>query len=207
MPSGPTMLPGDIGVTPCPVRAAAWHEDYTAQQLAAYFAPSAASHGSFFSDWGTEQEAAWRETYRIWMRFVRDYHDRGGAVLAGSDSGFLYKVYGFGLIEELELLREAGLQPLEIIHAATLLPARHLGVDGFTGSIAPGKRADLLIVDEDPLANLKVLYGHGALRVGGDGVPYRAGGVRYTVRDGIVHDAERLRADVRAMVRKGHDRS
>ncbi|WP_432102193.1 amidohydrolase family protein [Streptomyces sp. bgisy091] len=188
------------------VRAAAWHQEYTVPELAAYFAPDPSSHGSFFSDWGTEQEVAWRETYRIWMRYVRDYHDRGGTVLAGSDSGFLYKVFGFGLIEELELLREAGLQPLEVIHAATLAPARHLGVDGFTGSVAPGKRADLLVLEENPLANLKVLYGNGALRIGPDGVPHRAGGVRWTVRDGVVHDAGRLRADVRAMVREGRER-
>ncbi|WP_066939832.1 amidohydrolase family protein [Microtetraspora fusca] len=181
-------------------RASEWHADYTAPQLESFFTPSPRAHGSFFSDWGTEQEVAWRHAYQKWMQLVRDFHQRGGRVAAGSDSGFIYKVYGFGLVEELELLREAGLHPLEVIRAATLSGAELLGIDDVTGSIEPGKRADLLIVEENPLANLKLLYGHGHLRYSPEGLPYRTGGVKLTVREGIVYDAARLRADVRAMV-------
>jgi amidohydrolase family protein len=187
-------------------RSAEWFADYLAPELAEFFTPNPRSHGSFFGDWGTEQEVDWRQNYQLWMRFVRDFHRRGGRVAAGSDSGFIYKVYGFGLMEELELLREAGLHPLEVVRAATLAGAELLGVDDVTGSIEPGKRADLLIVADNPLANLKVLYGHGHLRYDADGVPYRTGGVRYTVRDGVLHDAARLRGDVRAMVRETRDR-
>lgn len=187
-------------------RGAEWHADYLSPELAEFFTPNPRSHGSFFGDWGTEQEVGWRHTYQLWMRFVRDFHRRGGRVAAGSDSGFIYKIFGFGLVEELELLREAGLHPLEVVRAATLAGAELLGIDDVTGSIEPGKRADLLIVDENPLTNLKLLYGHGHLRHGPEGVPYRTGGVKYTVRDGVLHDAARLRGDVRAMVRDARDR-
>jgi hypothetical protein len=57
-----------------------------------------------------------------------------------------------------------------------------------------------VIVGENPLENLKVLYGTGALKVGDDNRPVRTGGVRYTIKDGIVYDAAQLRADVRRMV-------
>ena len=63
------------------------------------------------------------------------------------------------------------------------------------------KRGDhLVVVGENPLANLKVLYGTGHIRLGPDGKPHRVGGVRYTIKDGIVYDAVALRADVRKMV-------
>ena len=66
-------------------------------------------------NWGTEQEVQWKENYRLWMTFVNEYKNRGGRVTAGSDNGFIYQTYGFGFIRELELLREAGFHPLEVI--------------------------------------------------------------------------------------------
>nr|WP_246416915.1 amidohydrolase family protein [Rehaibacterium terrae] len=134
------------------------------------------------------------------MAFVNDYKNRGGRVTVGSDSGYIYKTYGFGTIEEMELLREAGFHPLEVLRAATLHGAQALGAADRIGSIEPGKLADLVILDENPLANLKVLYGTGHIRLGPDGQPTRVGGVKYTVKDGIVFDARALLADVRRMV-------
>ena len=98
----------------------------------------------------------------------------------GSDSGFIYKLYGFDYIRELELLQEAGFHPLEVIRAATLCGAETLAEPKGTGrsssaSIRPGLLADLVIVRENPLANLKVLYGTGAIRVNDDD---REGGAR-----------------------------
>jgi hypothetical protein len=188
------------------VRNSEWHSDYTAPQLAEFFSPSPDNHGSFFTDWGTEQEVAWRWAYQRWMHFVGDYHRRGGRVVPGSDSGFIYKVYGFGLVEELELLREAGLHPLEVIRAATLANAELLGVDELTGSVETGKSADLLVLEDNPLTNLKLLYGHGHLRSGPDGVPYRTGGVQLTIKQGVIYRATDLRRDVREIVRTERDR-
>jgi imidazolonepropionase-like amidohydrolase len=182
-------------------RRAEWHDEYTLPSLWKYFSPNPDSHGSFFFDWGTEEEVAWKENYRLWMRFVNDYKNRGGRVTVGSDSGFIYKVYGFGTIEELELLREAGFHPLEVMRAATLSGAEALGMSQSIGSIEAGKLADLAILDENPLANFKVLYGTGHLRLGKDGKVGRVGGVKYTVKDGIMYDAKQLLSDVREMVK------
>ncbi len=139
------------------------------------------------------------------MRFLSDYKNRGGRVVAGSDSGFIYKLYGFGYVRELELLREAGFHPLEVLRAATLDGAEALGRDHEIGSVEPGKLADLVVVEENPLANLKVLYGTGAIKLDENNVPRRVGGVKYTIKDGIVYDAKQLLADVREMVRAAKD--
>ena len=127
-------------------------------------------------------------------------------VTTGSDSGYIYKTYGFGTIEELELLREAGFHPLEVIRAATLSGAEAIGAADRIGSIEAGKLADLVVVAENPLADLKVLLGTGAIRVSDDNQPVRVGGVRYTIKDGIVYDAKALLADVRRMVAEAKQR-
>ena len=136
------------------------------------------------------------------MRFVNDYKNRGGRVTVGSDSGYIYKVYGFGTIEELELLREAGFHPLEVMKAATLSGAEALGMQQSIGSIEVGKLADLAILDENPLANFKVLYGTGHMRLDKTGKVNQVGGVKYTIKDGIIYDAKQLLSDVRNMVSK-----
>lgn len=181
-------------------RTAEWHDEYTHPALWDFFRPSRHNHGSFFFDWGSEQEADWKDNYRRWMAFVDDYKNRGGRVTVGSDSGYIFKTYGFGTIEELEMLREAGFHPLEVMRAATLSGAEALRADERIGSIEPGKLADLVVLSENPLANLKVLYGTGHIRLGADGEPTRVGGVRYTIKDGIVYDAAALLADVRRIV-------
>ena len=181
-------------------RRAEWHEDYTLPGLWTFYMPSKISHGSFWHFWGTEQEVAWKENYRLWMTFVNEYKNRGGRVTTGSDSGFIYQLYGFAYIRELELLREAGFHPLEVIRAATLMGAEALGQSDKIGSVAAGKMADLVIVEENPLQNLKVLYGTGAIKLTDDNEVVRVGGVKYTVKDGIVYDAKQLLRDVKSMV-------
>jgi len=181
-------------------RRADWHELYTLPSLWDFYTPNRDNHGSFFFDWGTEDEVAWRENYRLWMSFVNDYKNRGGRVTVGSDSGFIYQLYGFGTIQELELLREAGFHPLEVLRSATLSGAEALGAADRIGSLEPGKLADIAVLDENPLANLKVLYGTGHIRLGDDGQARRVGGVKYTIKDGIVYDARALLAEVRTMV-------
>ena len=69
------------------------------------------------------------------------------------------------------------------------------------GPVEVGKQADLVLVDENPLANLKMLCGTGALRFNKKTPQPGAGGVDYTTRDGIVSKAERLLQDVEQMVR------
>ncbi len=181
-------------------RRAEWHDDYTLPAVWRFYGPSRISHGSYWLNWGTEQEVAWKENYRIWMRFVNEYKNKGGRVTTGSDSGFIYQLYGFAYIRELELLREAGFHPLEVIRAATIKGAEALGMADQIGSVEVGKLADFVITEENPLANLKTLYGTGAIKVNDKNEVTRVGGVKYTVKDGVIYDAKKLLADVRKMV-------
>ena len=134
------------------------------------------------------------------MTFINEYKNRGGRVTAGSDSGFIYQLYGFAYIRELELLREAGFHPLEVIRSATLNGAEALGWDDKIGSVQIGKLADFVIVEENPLKNLKVLYGTGAIKLTESNEVVRVGGVKYTIKDGVIYDAKKLLLDVKQMV-------
>lgn len=186
-------------------RNADWHKDYTLPSLWKFYAPSRVSHGSYWFNWGTEQEVAWKENYQLWMKFVNEYKNRGGRVTAGSDAGFIYQLYGFGYIRELELLREAGFHPLEVIRAATLKGAEALGADRELGSIEVNKKADIVLIRKNPLVNLKYLYGTGTPELDENNEEVRAGGVDYTIKDGIIYDAKKLLSDVRAMVKKARE--
>ena len=100
----------------------------------------------------------------------------------------------------MELLREAGFHPLEIIRAATLNGAEALGISDEIGSIEIGKSADFVIVEENPLQNFKVLYGTGAIKLNEDNEVVRVGGVKHTIRQGVVYDAKQLLNEVKQIV-------
>lgn len=186
---------------------APWHEVYTLPGLWDWYRPNRDAHGSYWFDWTLEEELDWKENFRLWMTFVNEYKNRGGRVTAGSDSGYIYNLYGFGYILELELLREAGFSPLEVIHSATMQGAREIGIANDVGSVRAGKKADLVIVRENPLANLHVLLGTGSIRLNdATGEVERVGGIDYTVKDGIVYDARELLRDVADMVQAEKDR-
>ncbi len=186
-------------------RNADWHQTYTMPQLWNYFQSTRDNHGSYFYDWTTENEVAWKNFYQRFMRLINDYKNMGGRVTTGTDSGFIWKTYGFAYIEELELLREAGFSPLEVIRSATMWGAKTLyepkGETPPMGMVKAGLLADLVIVGENPLSNLKVLYGTGHLRLNPQtNRQERVGGVKYTIKDGIVYDAQKLLAEVAASV-------
>ncbi len=184
---------------------AEWHDRYTLPSLWKWYEPSRSAHGAYWFDWTTTDEIEWKNNYRLWMAFVNEYKNRGGRVTTGSDSGYIYKLYGFDYIRELELLQEAGFHPLEVIRAATMHGAEALaapaGRKPEVGIVRAGMLADLVLVAENPLANLKVLYGTGAIRVNdATGAAERVGGVKYVVKDGIVYDAKQLLEDVAGLV-------
>jgi imidazolonepropionase-like amidohydrolase len=184
---------------------APWHATYTLPSLMDYYAPSRVNHGSYWFYWTTADEVAWRNFYRVWMMFLNDYKNMGGRVTASSDAGFIYATPGFSTIEELELLQEAGFHPLEAIRGGTWHGAETLakptGKEPELGALRPGMLADLLMVEYNPVENLKVLYGTGALRLNDHtGKPEWVGGVRWTMKDGILYDAKQLLADVAKMV-------
>jgi hypothetical protein len=177
-----------------------WFRDYALPQVMQNFEPDATRHGSYFFDWTTADEIMWRNNYRIWMQWVREYARRGGNVTVGSDAGFIYQLYGFTTVREMELQQEAGFHPLEVIQNATSNGARALGLTT-TGVVRPGFEADLIIVDGNPLHNMKFLYATG-LQVEENGKLVQRGGVKYTIKDGVVFEVANLLSDVREMVRK-----
>src|SRR5436190_852292 len=184
---------------------AEWHDKYTLPSLWKFYQPSRQAHGSYWFNWTTGDEVEWKNNYRIWMRFLNDYKNRGGHVTAGSDSGYIFKLYGFDYIRELELLQEAGFHPLEVIRSATMWGAEAINAPRGTrpefGTVRPGMLADLVMVDQNPVANLKVLYGTGWIHVNDEtGAVERIGGIKYVMKDGIVYDAKKLLADVEKMV-------
>ncbi len=188
-------------------RTAEWHEKYTLPSLWEFYVPNRLDHGSYFYDWTSWEESAWRKFYQVWMSFLNDYKNAGGRVTVSDDAAFIYNLYGFGVIEEMELLQEAGFHPLEVIRGATMHAAQAIhepkGKAIEFGLVRPGLLADLVIVDEDPIQNLKVLYGTGFPRLNDEtGKVERVGGVKYTIKDGIVYDAKKLLKDVEDMVVK-----
>lgn len=163
--------------------------DYLHPVLAKFFAPSRENHGSYFFHWTTTDEVFWKENYRIWMNAVRDFARMGGTVTTGEDAGYIYQMYGFGYLRELELQQEAGFHPLKVIQHATVNGARMLGEEGRLGRVRAGWTADLIVVNGNPLENCKVLN------------PMN-GGIEWTIKDGFVYSAPRLFSEVKEIVRQ-----
>jgi len=203
----PTLTIYSAGRDVMRARNADWHDRYTLPSLMEFYEPSRQNHGSYWYYWTTADEIAWRNFYQVWFRLMNDYKKMGGRITTGSDSGFIYQTYGFGYVNELEMLQEAGFHPLEVIQAATMngaiaLTAPKQQKPDF-GIVRDGMLADLVIVDQNPLENFKVLYGTGAVKLNDrTGRAERVGGVRWTIKDGIAYDARQLLADVAKMVEK-----
>ena len=168
-----------------------------------FYTPSRDNHGAYWYDWTTEDEIAWRNFYQVWFKLMNDYKKMGGRVTTGSDSGFIYQTYGFGYINELEMLQEAGFHPLEVIQAATMNGALTLSEPrrsrSSSASSEPGMLADLVIVDQNPLQNFKVLYGTGAVRLNDEDRQGRARRRREVDDQG----RHRLRREAAARRRRG----
>jgi imidazolonepropionase len=183
-------------------RQADWHKDYTWKSMWNYFTPQRGGHGSYWYRWSTTNEVEWKENYRLWMAFINEYKNRGGRVCTGSDSGFIYQIFGFGYVRELELLQEAGFHPLEVIRSATSQGAALCGLENELGTLEVGKLADVLVHDHNPLTDFKLLYGTGAMRFNDatNGVEWHRG-LKYTIKDGVIYDTAELLADVRELVK------
>ncbi len=178
-----------------------WFADLLHPTLEDYFRPDPAHHGSYFIGWSSTDEVFWKENYRIWMRALREFEQRGGLIGAGEDAGFIYQMYGFGLIRELELHQEAGFHPLKVIQHATGNNARILGQQENLGRVRAGFAADLIVVNGNPLENFKVLYPTGIEEMR-DGKAVKTGGVEWTIKDGIPYHGPTLLAEVKQMVTK-----
>ncbi len=177
-----------------------WFKEYLHPALEKFFAPNPDFHGSFFWGWTNTDEVFWKENYRIWMKAVRDFADLGGTVTTGEDAGFIYQMYGFGYLRELELHEEAGFHPLEVIQHATVNGAKVLGQAHELGRIKAGYLADLVVVNGNPLENLHILYPTGIDSVL-DQQRNGRGGIAWTIKDGIPYHAPTLFKEVRELVK------
>ncbi|MEJ2541327.1 MAG: amidohydrolase family protein [Gemmatimonadota bacterium] len=181
-----------------------WHDRYTHRVLMDWYLPTAEVHAAHHWDWTSKDEQRWSDAFRKWGDLVRAFHDRGGHLSYAVDDPYLWNTSGLGNVRELELMHQAGLEPLEVIRAATYNSARTLKRPDL-GFIRTGATADLIVVDGNPLENLRYLYAFGALEADGTGELTRRGGVRWTIRDGIVFDNRLLIHEVLRMVEESKE--
>lgn len=85
---------------------------------------------------------------------LRRVWDAGISVVVGSDAGNIGTLHGPAVFREMERMVQAGLTPLETLRAATANGAKAMGMPGETGVIQPGARADLVLVEADPLQSI-----------------------------------------------------
>ena len=93
--------------------------------------------------------------WAVATKIVAALHRAGVPILAGTDSPMPDVYPGYALHDELERLVDSGLAPAEALRAATLAPAMFLGIDHESGTVAAGKRADLVLLDADPLRDIR----------------------------------------------------
>ena len=176
-----------------------WFRDYLHPALEEYFKPDPSNHGSYFIGWSSTDETYWKENYQIWFRALRRYEELGGTIACGDDAGFIYQLYGFGLIREMELHQEAGFHPLKVIQHCTGNAARLLGEENRLGRVRAGWKADLIVVDGNPLEDFKVLYPGGTTRiVNGESQPTL--GVEWTIKGGMPYHGPTLMREVKEIV-------
>jgi imidazolonepropionase-like amidohydrolase len=89
-------------------------------------------------------------SYRYLLATLRELHKEGLTIVAGTDQ----VIPGYSLHRELEIYVQAGFTPMEALQAATIVPARVMGLDKELGTIEAGKRADLVLLEADPLENV-----------------------------------------------------
>jgi hypothetical protein len=178
-----------------------WHTKYTHQALIEWNLPNPSYHGSYHYDWTSDDEYYWTYAFRLWGDLIYEFNKRGGNVSYGTDDNYIWATPGFSNVRELQLLRETGLHNLEVLKAATYNSAKTLRQPRL-GLVRPGYLADLLIVDGNPAYNLRFMYAFGALTRDAEGQMYRTGGIRHTIKDGIVIENEKLMREVERMVRE-----
>ena len=126
----------------------------------------------------------WPALFKKELEFEREFVKRGGLLLAGLDpTGYGGVIAGFGDQREVELLVEAGFTPLEAIHIATSNGAEFLGELDKIGTLAPGKAADMVVLQGDPSGNIKDIEK-----------------VEIVFKDGVGYDSAKLIESVRGQV-------
>ena len=197
-----------------------WYADYLHPSLAEYYKPSMTRHGTFWIGWTATQEVRWRKNYQVWMAALREFGLKGGIISTGDDAGYLYgSLYGFGISRELELHEEAGFHPLEVLKHATSDGAKVIGMEDRLGRVRVGYVADVLVVNGNPLENLRIMspYGADLMSLNGQIInnyssavkpddpnikTMHGGGIEWTIKDGIPYHVPTLMKEVKDMVVK-----
>lgn len=134
-------------------------ETFAGDERMKYLPPSFkdtwARGAEFWAPKTPEQVVQYREFFEMRLRLVGSLHQAGVGVLGGTDCGNPYCFPGSGLHDELELLVRAGLSPLSAIQTVTRDAARHLGLERSVGTVTPGKKADLVVLEANPLADIR----------------------------------------------------
>ncbi|HYI39646.1 MAG TPA: amidohydrolase family protein [Allosphingosinicella sp.] len=100
-------------------------------------------------------------------KLIKALHDSGAGLLLGSDAPQLFNVPGFSLHRELTYFVQAGLTPYQALSAGTREVARFLGTPGDFGTVEPGRRADLILIEGDPLKDVANVRRRAGVMVGG----------------------------------------
>ena len=88
-------------------------------------------------------------------RMLKALSDGGALILLGSDAPQLYSVPGFSLQREMETMVQAGMSPFQVLASGTINVARYYGIEREAGTVEPGKRADLILLDANPLQDIR----------------------------------------------------
>jgi hypothetical protein len=129
-----------------------------------------------------EQKAAYAEAFPSLLKMVKAMHDAGITIIPGTDA-----LAGYMLHHELELYARAGIAPAEVLRLATLTSARVIGADGNRGVIAPGKLADMVLIDGDPTRNMADIEN-----------------VDLTIKGGRTYEAAKIEQALGILPRKAH---
>jgi imidazolonepropionase-like amidohydrolase len=102
-----------------------------------------------------------RRRFQATCQAIVRMHEVGTRIVVGTDSGawpvFPSCFHGYSTIREMEIMAAAGLPSMVVLQAATRLPAEMIGLADEIGTVEVGKRADLIVLAQDPLADMKAL--------------------------------------------------
>ena len=180
-----------------------WHKNFTHAQLIEWYFPNPEYHGSYHWNWTSKDEQRWSNTFRKWQKLIYEFNKRGGHLSYAVDDPYIWNTSGIGNVRELQLMHEAGLHPLEVIRSATRNSAITLRKPEL-GLIQTGFIADLAIVDGNPLDNLHNLYAFGGMDFSNGKINYK-GGVKWTIKGGVVFDNKKLIEDVLKIVKESKE--
>ncbi|MEL7729097.1 amidohydrolase family protein [Citromicrobium bathyomarinum] len=157
-----------------------------------------------YERWSGENIPRNRAAFDFYKRMTRILSDEGVLLVAGSDAGIFTNVPGISLIEELELLEQAGLGRNQVLRAATINAAKALDEQDTAGRVAEGYRADLILLESDPSADLGALRSISAVVAGGRYLDRAA--LDRLLEDAAIHDLRRTQRNlVEALEAQGVD--